>query len=472
MPFAEVFAALATGESHLLLADGAYFSLQKPELETLRTLIEEARALQEPAARAAADQPVPGRPVGGAGRTRGGRATGRGMAAAGVGPAVARTAGRHDRPAGGPVRHAAALPARGVPVARLPVRPRARRHPRRRHGAREDAADAGADQPRARRRPAGAAVPHRRAHQRRRRTGRPRPRGSRPGSRWCRSPTRCAAAGRTWPRPSRARRSSSPPTRCSGSTRTPTRAPRGPAWCSTRRSSSRTTSRRSTSARGGCPRPFKLAITGTPMENNLMELWSLLSITAPGLFPSPTRFQEHYARPIERKRDAERLARLRRRIRPLVKRRTKEQVAADLPPKQEQVLEVELEPRHRRLYQRLPAAGAAEGARPARRRRAQPLHDPALDHAAAQAQPAPRAGRSGAGSTCGSSKIDTLVEQLGDVIGGGHRALVFSQFTGFLAQVRARLDAERGAPTPTSTAAPATGRASSSGSATARRRCS
>ena len=50
------------------------------------------------------------------------------------------------------------------------------------------------------------------------------------------------------------------------------------------------------------PAPFKLAITGTPMENNLMELWSLLSITAPGLFPSPTRFREYYARPIEKRR--------------------------------------------------------------------------------------------------------------------------------------------------------------------------
>ncbi len=48
--------------------------------------------------------------------------------------------------------------------------------------------------------------------------------------------------------------------------------------------------------------PFKLAITGTPMENNLMELWSLLSITAPGLFPDPKRFAEQYARPIERER--------------------------------------------------------------------------------------------------------------------------------------------------------------------------
>jgi len=92
--------------------------------------------------------------------------------------------------------------------------------------------------------------------------------------------------------------------------------------------------------------PVKIAITGTPLENNLMELWSLLSITAPGLFPGPDRFREYYARPVERQGDTERLAQLRRRIRPLVLRRTKEQVAADLPPKQEQVLEVSLTPRH------------------------------------------------------------------------------------------------------------------------------
>jgi hypothetical protein len=87
--------------------------------------------------------------------------------------------------------------------------------------------------------------------------------------------------------------------------------------------------------------PVKIAITGTPLENNLMELWSLLSITAPGLFPGPDRFREYYAKPVERQGDTERLAQLRRRIRPLVLRRTKEQVAADLPPKQEQILEVE-----------------------------------------------------------------------------------------------------------------------------------
>ena len=79
--------------------------------------------------------------------------------------------------------------------------------------------------------------------------------------------------------------------------------------------------------------PVKIAITGTPMENNLMELWSLLSITAPGLFPDPGRFREYYAKPIERDGQADLLAQLRRRIRPLVRRRTKEQVAGDLPAK-------------------------------------------------------------------------------------------------------------------------------------------
>jgi superfamily II DNA or RNA helicase len=187
--------------------------------------------------------------------------------------------------------------------------------------------------------------------------------------------------------------------------------------------------------------PFKLAITGTPMENNLMELWSLLSITAPGLFPDPKRFAEQYARPIERGGNAEQLARLRRRIKPLIKRRTKELVAADLPAKQEQTLDVELHPRHRKLYdthlQRerqkvLGLIGDFNRNRFAILRsitllRQLSLH-PGLvndDH-----------------DTVPCAKLGALVEQLEDIVGGGHRALVFSQFTGFLAKARERLDAE------------------------------
>lgn len=190
------------------------------------------------------------------------------------------------------------------------------------------------------------------------------------------------------------------------------------------------------------PAPVKLAITGTPMENNLMELWSLLSITAPGLFPSPTRFRDYYARPIEKDNDTELLARLRRRVRPLMKRRTKEQVAADLPAKLEQVLEVELHPKHRKLYQtmlqreRQKILGLLDDLNKNRftiLRSLTSLRQLALHAALVDDEH----------SAIPSAKIDALAEQLTDVIAGGHRALVFSQFTSFLSLVQSRLDAER-----------------------------
>ncbi len=188
------------------------------------------------------------------------------------------------------------------------------------------------------------------------------------------------------------------------------------------------------------PASFKVAVTGTPMENNLMELWSLLSITAPGLFPNPTRFRDYYARPIEKQGHAELLAQMRRRIKPLVKRRTKEQVAADLPAKQEQVLEVDLHPRHRKIYQthlqreRQKILGLIDDMNSNRFTilrsltllRQLSLHAGLVDDAHRDLP---------------CSKIDALLEQLRDVTGGGHRALVFSQFTGFLDKVREALDA-------------------------------
>ena len=185
--------------------------------------------------------------------------------------------------------------------------------------------------------------------------------------------------------------------------------------------------------------PFKLAITGTPMENNLMELWSLQSITAPGLFPNPARFAEYYARPIEKQDDADLLAQFRRRIKPLVKRRTKEQVAADLPAKQEQVLEVDLAPRHRKIYQthlqreRQKVLGLIDDLnrnrftilRSLTLLRQLSLHPGLIDEKHANIP---------------SAKIDALLEQMREVVDGGHRALVFSQFTGFLDVVRRNLD--------------------------------
>jgi SNF2 family DNA or RNA helicase len=189
------------------------------------------------------------------------------------------------------------------------------------------------------------------------------------------------------------------------------------------------------------PAPFKLAITGTPLENSLMDLWSLLSIVAPGLYPSPQSFSDTYRRPIERGDDPTLLATLRRRVRPLMLRRTKEAVAADLPPKQEQVLEVVLNPRHQKIYQthlqreRQKVLGLLDDLDRNRFEIFRSLTllrqlslDPGLvDPDYAQVR---------------SSKADAFVDQLREVVGEGHRALVFSQFTRFLGVIRRRLDAE------------------------------
>jgi superfamily II DNA or RNA helicase len=188
------------------------------------------------------------------------------------------------------------------------------------------------------------------------------------------------------------------------------------------------------------PVPFKVAMTGTPIENNLMELWSLLSITAPGLFPSPERFGEYYRLPIERNQNADRLEQLRRRIRPLMLRRTKEQVAGDLPDKQEQVLELELVPRHRRIYQThlqrerqkvLGLLGDLRKNRFAIFTSLTLLRQAALDVSLIDAK------YEGVPST----KLDALMEMVEDVVADGHKVLVFSQFTRFLGLARDRIEA-------------------------------
>ncbi|WP_440708838.1 DEAD/DEAH box helicase [Herbiconiux sp. YIM B11900] len=186
---------------------------------------------------------------------------------------------------------------------------------------------------------------------------------------------------------------------------------------------------------------FRLAITGTPLENTLMELWALFDIVAPGLFPSARRFAEQYQRPIERGLDPSLLPRLRRRIHPFLLRRTKEAVAPELPEKQEQVLQVELAPAHRHLYdtvlqrERQKLFGLIEDLdrnrfivfRSLTLLRMLSLDATLIDEAH---------------ENIPSSKLDVLVEHLEEVVAEGHRSLVFSQFTSYLALVAARLDAE------------------------------
>jgi len=183
---------------------------------------------------------------------------------------------------------------------------------------------------------------------------------------------------------------------------------------------------------------FKVAMSGTPIENNLMELWSLLSIAAPGLFADPEHFTEHYRVPIEKQADSERLAQLRRRVRPLLLRRTKEQVEGDLPDKQEQVLELDLNPRHKKAYQtylqreRQKVLGLLDDMTKNRFeifRSLTLLRQASLDVSLVDAKHA------GVPST----KLDALMEMLDDIVADGHRVLVFSQFTRFLTLARDRI---------------------------------
>ena len=196
--------------------------------------------------------------------------------------------------------------------------------------------------------------------------------------------------------------------------------------------------------------PMTFAITGTPLENSLTELWALLSLTAPGLFPSARRFREQYVQPIERGKVPEneeggpyraaRLARLRRRIRPLVLRRTKELVAPELPPKQEQELHIELAPAHRALYdtvlqrERQKVLGLLEDLD---RNRFIVFRSLTLLRMLSLAPVLVDPDDAGVPS----SKLDELLLRLREIVAEGHRTVVFSQFTSFLALVGRRLDA-------------------------------
>lgn len=185
--------------------------------------------------------------------------------------------------------------------------------------------------------------------------------------------------------------------------------------------------------------PFKLALTGTPLENNLMELWSIVSVVSPGLFPTPGKFQDYYAKPIEKEGYVSRLDQLRRRIAPFMLRRTKEDVAKDLPEKQEQVVDVVLNSRHRALYdaylqrERTKVLGLVDEFGEHRFevfRSLTVLRQASLDVSLVDSEH----------EKVPSSKLEVLYEMLDDILAEGHSVLIFSQFTQFLGRVRDHLD--------------------------------
>ncbi|HEY3592408.1 MAG TPA: DEAD/DEAH box helicase, partial [Polyangiaceae bacterium] len=175
---------------------------------------------------------------------------------------------------------------------------------------------------------------------------------------------------------------------------------------------------------------FRVALSGTPIENHTGELWSLFRVVVPGLFGSWEHFRKRFAAPIERERDPARRAALSAIIRPYLLRRTKGNVAPELPPRTEVVRFVDLSTAERDLYEAerlralelLNGAAAGEDGRfailAALTRLRQLACHPRLRHA---------------DSIAPSSKLASVLALVDELREAGHRALVFSQFTTHLA---------------------------------------
>ncbi|CAM3714905.1 DEAD/DEAH box helicase [Corallococcus sp. ZKHCc1 1396] len=182
----------------------------------------------------------------------------------------------------------------------------------------------------------------------------------------------------------------------------------------------------------------RVALTGTPVENRLSELWSLFHLLFPGLLGGRESFHARFAVPIERDRDAQARASLVRVVRPFLLRRTKGQVARELPPRIETVVPVTLSDDERRRYDdvRLAALARVGEETPGPERRFELLA--ALTRLRLAACH-PRLVDPDAGAS--SSKLERFLERVEELREEGGRALVFSQFVRHLALVREALEA-------------------------------
>ncbi len=182
----------------------------------------------------------------------------------------------------------------------------------------------------------------------------------------------------------------------------------------------------------------RVALTGTPLENRLSELWSIVSTVHPGLLGPWEHFRRRFAVPIERDGDAERLRSLATLLRPYLLRRTKEVVAPELPPRLELVRDVELSPAERKLYDAEREAALVALAQADESQRFAVLASiTRLRQLACDAQLVlPESG-------VGSSKLGATLELLEELVATGRRVLVFSQFVRLLERLAQRLDAAK-----------------------------
>jgi SNF2 family DNA or RNA helicase len=190
----------------------------------------------------------------------------------------------------------------------------------------------------------------------------------------------------------------------------------------------------------------RLVLTGTPMENSVLDLWSIIDFLMPGYLGSATDFRERYEQPITRDKDEAVQARLGRRLRPFILRRLKTEVAKDLPAKLEQVSFCELTDDQTEIYKQVLAVSRKE------------VMDAVGAHGVAKSKmivlnallrlrqiccdPRLLKMENAEFTDDSSGKLAMFGELLEEAMDGGHRVLVFSQFTTMLALLKDKLTAE------------------------------
>lgn len=184
------------------------------------------------------------------------------------------------------------------------------------------------------------------------------------------------------------------------------------------------------------------ALTGTPMENSLSELWSIFDFLMPGYLLSSRKFTDQYEKPIVKNNDNAKLKQLNNHIKPFILRRLKKDVLKELPDKIEQKILVDMTKEQKELY--LAYLQAIKGE----------INDVISIDGYGKSHMKILAGLTRLRQLCchptvfvegyegGSGKLDSLMEIVSEALGGGHRILIFSQFTSMLKIIRESLEAK------------------------------